>query len=230
MLKIASLVILHVFGCYSVRRLKEAYWEPISPQIIISEINKLDNVVLGPDDFSLSSVPSPRNAICHMQPDPTSSEKVSGFVAFKQREPNQRLGSCLSLHGFDTKASKSKNRKHGFHIHEYGDVSGGCGSTGGHFNPTGATHGGPGDKERHFGDLGNLIHDDDGNVFQSFVDGLISLYGIHSIIGRALVVHELEDDLGRPGDPGSLTTGNAGARLACCVIGFTTEEMVDNSC
>ena len=30
---------------------------------------------------------------------------------------------------------------HGFHIHQKGDVSGGCASTGGHYNPTQSHHG-----------------------------------------------------------------------------------------
>jgi len=33
-----------------------------------------------------------------------------------------------------------------------------------------------------------------------------------------LQIHRDEDDLGRGGAPDSLTTGNAGARIACCVI------------
>jgi len=33
-----------------------------------------------------------------------------------------------------------------------------------------------------------------------------------------LQIHQNEDDLGRGGNPGSLATGNAGARIACCVI------------
>ncbi|MQL97170.1 hypothetical protein Taro_029858 [Colocasia esculenta] len=46
-------------------------------------------------------------------------------------------------------------------------------------------------------------------------DAPIPLSGPNSVVGRAFVVHELEDDLGKGGHELSLSTGNAGGRLAC---------------
>ena len=43
--------------------------------------------------------------------------------------------------------------------------------------------------------------------------GLIQLSGATSIIGRAIVVHADEDDLGKGGKEDSKTTGHAGARV-----------------
>ena len=45
------------------------------------------------------------------------------------------------------------------------------------------------------------------------------LYGAYSVLGRSCVLHADEDDLGRGGHKLSKTTGNAGARIACGVIG-----------
>lgn len=111
--------------------------------------------------------------------------------------------------------------KHGFHLHEYGDTTNGCMSTGAHFNPKGLTHGAPEDDVRHAGDLGNIVANASGVAEATIVDNQIPLGGPNSIVGRAFVVHELEDDLGKGGHELSLSTGNAGGRLACGVIGLT---------
>lgn len=110
---------------------------------------------------------------------------------------------------------------HGFHLHEYGDTTNGCMSTGAHFNPNNMTHGAPGDEIRHAGDLGNIIANADGVAEATIMDSQIPLSGPNSVVGRAFVVHELEDDLGKGGHELSLTTGNAGGRLACGVVGLT---------
>ncbi|CAN4119421.1 unnamed protein product [Withania somnifera] len=86
---------------------------------------------------------------------------------------------------------------------------------GAHFNPNKLTHGAPGDEIRHAGDLGNIEANADGVAEATIVDNQIPLTGTNSVVGRALVVHELEDDLGKGGHELSLTTGNAGGRLAC---------------
>uniref|UniRef100_K4NS89 Superoxide dismutase [Cu-Zn] n=1 Tax=Musa acuminata AAA Group TaxID=214697 RepID=K4NS89_MUSAC len=113
---------------------------------------------------------------------------------------------------------------HGFHLHEYGDTTNGCISTGAHFNPNKMTHGAPEDEVRHAGDLGNIVANSEGVAEATKVDSQIPLSGLNSVVGRALVVHELEDDLGKGGHELSLTTGNAGGRLACGVVGLTPVE------
>ena len=107
--------------------------------------------------------------------------------------------------------------KHGLHIHEFGDTTNGCMSTGPHFNPNKMDHGAPTDAVRHAGDLGNVDASATGCDF-TIEDSQIPLSGANSIIGRAFVIHELEDDLGK-GDSSEIgtqgktskTTGNAGA-------------------
>uniref|UniRef100_A0A8F2PXA4 Superoxide dismutase [Cu-Zn] n=1 Tax=Lasioderma serricorne TaxID=295660 RepID=A0A8F2PXA4_9COLE len=110
--------------------------------------------------------------------------------------------------------------KHGFHIHALGDLSNGCTSAGGHFNPFNRTHGAPNATNRHVGDLGNIVADANGVATINLTDNLIALSGETSIIGRAVVVHAGEDDLGLTDNEDSLITGNAGGRVACGVIGI----------
>ena len=52
----------------------------------------------------------------------------------------------------------------------------------------------------------------------------VDLHGDRSVVGRALIVHADEDDLGKGGDAESLKTGNAGDRLGCGVIRLATLE------
>ena len=106
--------------------------------------------------------------------------------------------------------------EHGFHIHEFGDMSKGCESMGGHYNPDGVDHG---DLEQgHVGDLSNITANDDGVASFSIEAKRVDLIGERSVVGRGLVVHKDQDDLGQGGDEESLKTGNAGDRLACGVI------------
>ncbi|CAL0299231.1 unnamed protein product [Lupinus luteus] len=109
---------------------------------------------------------------------------------------------------------------HGFHIHALGDTTNGCISTGPHFNPLKKDHGAPTDDTRHAGDLGNIVAGPDGVADISIRDDQIPLSGVHSILGRAVVVHADPDDLGRGGHELSKATGNAGARVACGIIGL----------
>lgn len=110
--------------------------------------------------------------------------------------------------------------QHGFHVHEFGDTTNGCISAGPHFNPHGKDHGGPTSAIRHIGDLGNVVAGDNGIAPINLTDKEISLSGPMSIIGRTLVCHADPDDLGVGGHELSSTTGNAGARVACGVIGL----------
>ncbi len=108
--------------------------------------------------------------------------------------------------------------KHGFHIHEFGDCSAtDATSAGGHYNPFENNHGAPADEDRHVGDLGNLVADTEGKAHYERTDSLVKLNGVFSVIGRSVIVHAGEDDFE------SQPTGNAGARIACGVIGIAKE-------
>jgi len=111
---------------------------------------------------------------------------------------------------------------HGFHVHQFGDNTNGCTSAGPHFNPDKCSHGAPEDPQgsRHVGDLGNVKADECGVAKVCIKDSMITLVGENSIIGRTMVIHADQDDLGKGGHELSATTGNAGARSACGVIGI----------
>jgi len=141
-----------------------------------------------------------------------SSEGVNGTVNFTQDGdgPTTVTGTISGL----------KPGLHGFHVHSLGDTTNGCMSTGPHFNPAGKEHGAPEDSVRHAGDLGNITAGDDGTASFTITDCQIPLSGPNSILGRAVVVHADPDDLGRGGHDLSKSTGNAGGRIACGIIGL----------
>ena len=89
------------------------------------------------------------------------------------------------------------------------------------FSP-GKTHGAPTDDSslRMVGDLGNIQGDDSGICNVDLSDKMVKLLGPHSVIGRSIVVCAGADDGGRGGHENSLTTGNAGPRIAYGVIGM----------
>ena len=91
-------------------------------------------------------------------------------------------------------------------------------SAGGHFNPAGVDHAGPGAETRHAGDLGNIEVAADGTAHLEVSSDIITLgEGDNSVMGKAVIVHKDADDLT------SQPTGAAGARIACGVIGPPTE-------
>jgi Cu-Zn family superoxide dismutase len=140
---------------------------------------------------------------------------VYGTVQFI--ESGKFVNIILNLSGL------KKNGLHGFHVHTFGDLSDGCNSACAHFNPYNKTHGCPGMKNRHVGDLGNIITDSEGNARYIFIDDVIKLKGEANIIGRMLIIHQDSDDCGQAQGPfraESLKTGNSGKRIACAVIGI----------
>ncbi|CAH0399974.1 unnamed protein product [Chilo suppressalis] len=150
----------------------------------------------------------PVKAVCVLNGD------VSGTVFFDQQDEKAPVVVSGEIKGL------SKGL-HGFHVHEFGDNTNGCTSAGPHFNPLKLEHGAPDATVRHVGDLGNVEAAADNGVTKvNIQDCAISLCGAHSIVGRTLVVHADPDDLGRGGHDLSKTTGNAGARIACGVIGL----------
>ena len=142
------------------------------------------------------------------------SDKVKGTILFMQAP-----GTTTLIKGTVTGLEPGL---HGFHIHEFGDMSDGCKSMGGHYNPDGVDHGDT--NEGHVGDLGNITADDSGTAKFTIEAKRVDLLGDRSVIGRGFVVHSDEDDLGKGGDAESLKTGNAGDRLACGVITLRAAE------
>ena len=142
---------------------------------------------------------------------------INGIIEFCEDNKNNNVLIIGQL-----KSNKFKDSQHGFHVHEAGDLSEKCMGACAHFNPYNKNHGGPNSYERHVGDLGNIYFDKRGVANINMIDSYIKLRGTKSnIIGRSVVIHVNEDDLGMGGHEDSLTTGHAGPRITCAVIGYS---------
>ena len=132
-------------------------------------------------------------------------------------------GPLSSIRIYGTIYGLPPDMGHGFHIHEFGNLSKGCKSTGEHFNPFNEKHGGRDTAIRHVGDLGNIWADQNGTATFDITAPKVTLYGIISVIGRACVVHAGTDDLGRGSSPLASINGNSGPEIGCGVIGLASE-------
>ena len=156
-----------------------------------------------------------RKAVCVLAKNKANVHAVIKFIEYPQTpDCPRKVKISYDITGL-------QDGLHGFHIHEYGDLTEGCMSSCAHFNPYGVVHGGRHSKIRHVGDLGN-IKSASKVAKGTFTDKIISLNPRTkcSIIGRCVVIHAHEDDLGQGNDKESRITGTAGKRVACGVIGF----------
>jgi Cu-Zn family superoxide dismutase len=151
---------------------------------------------------------APSKAVAVLQP--SQDSKVKGTITFT------KAGDGLRVEGEITGLTPGK---HGFHIHEFGDLTSPDGSSaGGHFNPTGHPHGAPGAEPHHAGDLGNIEADQSGTAKVNVTAKGLALDGAGSILGRGVVVHAKADDLK------TQPSGDAGGRIAVGVIGAAKEK------
>jgi len=151
---------------------------------------------------------------------------LTGSVLFSQDKDTSLVTIEGHLKGFKNLLCGRVGTKHGFHIHRNGDLRRGCESGCDHFNPWGKSHGGLDDPNSHAGDLGNITVGPKGSADFVIETQKISLTDPKtSILGRMLICHYDEDDLGRGGHEDSYKTGHAGKRLACGVIGLVDQPL-----
>jgi len=113
--------------------------------------------------------------------------------------------------------------QHGFHWHVAGTCEGDFSSAGAIYNPFGAQHGLLNVEGPMAGDLTNVVATESGDVEAEIFSPLVTLSSatedpLLDADGASLVIFENADD--HTADP----EGNAGARIACGVVGPPTEN------
>lgn len=152
--------------------------------------------------------PNPTRATCEFTKAP-----IIGRVLFETEGGKVRVRARVCGLG--------KNAQKGFHVHTYGQIDN-LSNTGGHYNPHGAPHALPPTTPRHVGDMGNLPVFEDGVAYFDTTFDLMKLSGNESLVGRAVIIHE-------ESDKGTGEAGDAGGRLAGCVIGVADNSNFDTA-
>lgn len=112
--------------------------------------------------------------------------------------------------------------EHAIHIHETGKCNGAAGfkSAGGHYNPTGHSHGLKHPEGHHAGDMPNLKPNNEGVIINQIMNFKITLQPtgtdkratVFDEDGSAIIIHAGADDhMSQP-------SGAAGKRISCGVI------------
>jgi len=190
--------------------------------LVLTEVASSSYITRGDPHYSKSVIDESRRALCVIQPCNSSTHLgmlLHGIIEITQPGPNDPVSLSGTIR---VNTEHDVSGEHGFHIHEFGVPNGNCAEAAGHYNPFGKDHGAPDAVNRHVGDLGNIVmtkvKDGIYNSHVNISDSLVTLFGDYSVGGRAIVLHIGEDDLGYGGEDDSLTTGHAGARIACCTI------------
>ncbi len=135
-----------------------------------------------------------------------ADSKVAGEATLTEKDNGLEI---------EVKVENLSPGKHGIHIHENGDCGEAGKAAGSHYNPDNVSHGfvvKDGFEHAHAGDFGNIEVGEDGKgTTKFFVPGLTLTGQQHNVSGKAIILHEKEDDFGQP-------TGNAGGRIGCGVI------------
>jgi Cu-Zn family superoxide dismutase len=138
------------------------------------------------------------------------TNKIEGTVVAKKCNKNLRITAIFT---------KLPAGKHGFHIHDAGDLRGeGCNGLCSHYDKGHNEHGGApsSNKNRHTGDLGNIQMHGKKTLKRTFT---LSTVKVSDLWGRSIIVHEDEDDLGKGPHEDSKITGHSGKRIGCAIFG-----------
>lgn len=154
-------------------------------------------------------------------PTPSTAPAVTATATLSPTQGNKAAGMLTltvvadGVHVTGMVEGLKPDSEFGFHVHEKGDCSApDASSAGSHFNPAGASHGGPSSPSHHLGDMLNLTSDHQGMAKPDIhvVGATLGSGGNDDVLGKAVVVHAMPDDYQ------SQPSGNSGSRIACGVI------------